>query len=274
MKSLKYIQLLFIGLMFFISCEEDTFIKDIENSPNIAGFENNRLSITEIADGEEYPYAVKVKVQGPTSDELSGDITVSISANAEASTAVEGTHFRIDDETITLTKENNYLGLVNITMLTEGIETPLDKSPVLVLETTQASGESNVIASGKPINVTLNYACPSELEGTYDVTTVRDDGATVVWTETINNTGVGQYLTNRFGLWDPPLNPTYGFPFSDVCGVITVSAHNLADTYSNQVYSHQPGMVDPETGVITIYYTIEFTAGNSTYTATYTPVSK
>jgi hypothetical protein len=45
----------------------------------------------------------------------------------------------------------------------------------------------------------------------------------------------------------------------------------LANTYSNAVWSHRPGEYNQETGVITLYYTIEFAAGNRTYTSIFTP---
>ena len=110
-----------------------------------------------------------MKVMGPTYRDISGDITITVAADAEASTAIEGTHFRLDASSITVSPGNNLLGLFTVTMLTDGIVTPLDKSPVLVLNVTAASGDPNVINSGKPISLTLNYACPSFLEETYDV---------------------------------------------------------------------------------------------------------
>jgi len=273
MRTFKYLFMIVLSMTLLNSCFEDPEIDlDLnDEGTNVAGFDDASLSFPAIADGEEYDFEVQVKVIGPTSMDLTSDITLSVEA-AEGSTAIEGTHYRIDNKDLTLTKANNYLGRVTVTMLTEGIETPLDELPVLLLGTTNVSGADNVTETGKPVNISFSYACPSFLAGTYNVETTRGDGAVGTWTETITETGVGEYLSEYVGLWDPPLNPDYGMKFTDVCDVITVPQQNLADMYSNQVYSHLPGSVNPETGVITINYTIEFSSGNSTYTAVYTPV--
>ena len=70
--------------------------------------------------------------------------------------------------------------------------------------------------------------------------------------------------------------PDQGFNFSDVCNTITVPAQDLAQGYySNDV--NQDGdagtsFVNPDTGVITIKYSIDFSSGARTYTNVYTPV--
>ncbi|MCB2194716.1 MAG: DUF4843 domain-containing protein [Bacteroidetes bacterium] len=275
MKNLKYILIFLLSIGIFNSCliDNETNVEDNDAGPNFAGFEDPFMIRTGIADGSEYAIAVKVKLTGPTHLDVTNDITVTIGVDQASSTAVEGTHYRIDNPTITLTAENNHLGLFELTMLTDGIVAPLDESPVVVLEVVSASGDNNVINNGKKIDITLNYACPSDLAGDYSVVTVRDDGAYNSWTETITEIGVGHYKTQYVGLWDTPLNPDYGFDFLDVCDKITVPLQDLAGgLYSNDVYGHAEGNVDPVTGVITIMYTIEFTAGNSEYTAVYTPL--
>lgn len=252
------------------SCFEDSDLDLNDQGYNVAGFENTTTTLPAIADGEEYDFEIKVKLIGPTVTEVTNDITFDVVVT-EGTTAVEGTHFRIDDPSVTLTKANDYLGTVTVTMLTEGIETPLETLPVLRLGTANVSGDDNVVETGKPVRITLAYACPSFLAGTYDVVTTQDaSGNSATWTEDIIETGIGEYLTTHVGLWGV-LNAEFGIIFTDVCDVITVPQHNLADTYSNQVYSHKPGFVDPETGVITIYYTIEPIDSWGTYTAVYTP---
>lgn len=273
MKNFKYILVIILSMGMLNSCliEDDTSLDLNSEGPNLAGFTNTQAAITEVADGTEYTYYVKMRLVGPTSMDETSDIEVTVAAD-DASTAIEGTHYRIDDYSVTLTKANNYLAELEVTMLTAGIETPLEESPKLILNVVEASGASNLVPNGKPIKITLNYACPSELQGTYDVVTTSSSGTTRAWTETITKIGVGKYLTQRVGTWDPPLNPNYGFEFTDVCSVITVPLQGLADMYSNDVYGHQAGFVDEETGVITIYYTIDFSSGAVEYTAVYTPI--
>ncbi len=272
MKRLKYIFLFLLAVSVFSACEEKTKETDlIADGINLAAFELSQQAVTEVADGTEYPFMVKMKVKGPSIPDLSGDITVTVAVDP-ASTAVEGTHFRIDSKTITIKEGENYLGLLPVTLLTQGIATPLAASPVLILKVTTASGNSKVTYSAKKTSITLNYACPSFLEGNYSVNTVSSSGGVFNANQTIVKLGVGQYLSQHVGTWNPPLNANYGFIFTDVCNVITVPQQNLADMYSNKVYSHKAGTVDPATGVMVIYYTIEFTAGNRTYTATFTPL--
>ena len=64
----------------------------------------------------------------------------------------------------------------------------------------------------------------------------------------------------------------FGIEFKDVCNTLTVPQHNLGHWYSNQTVGTKNGFVDPETGVITLYYTID--DGWRDFTAVYTPVSK
>jgi hypothetical protein len=275
MRKLKYLLMFILSMALFNSCFEDTTDLD-QNSegPNLAGFEKSSQLLAAIADGVEYPFEISMKVMGPTYRDISGDITITVAANAEASTAIEGTHFRLDASSIIVSPGNNLLGLFTVTMLTEGIVTPLDKSPVLVLNVTAASGDPNVINSGKPISLTLNYACPSFLEETYDVTTeyTAYDGTISIlnWTETMTETGIGTYRTERVGHWtQAQLGGTPGFTFTDVCGVLSIAGQNLVDLYSNWVEGTGAGSVDPATGDLYMEYSICTSTGCRYYKSTY-----
>ena len=260
--------------LMFLSCGEDeSMTKKLENGINVFTFLETTKGYSAIADGSEYTIDIKTKVTGPNMQDVSGPVTATMVVDTENSTAIEGVHYRIDNPDVTLTSEGDYLGISNVIMLTEGIATPLDKSPVLVLSFTNATGSSAVVGGSKKLNLTLNYSCPSSLEGTYDVFTTRDDGrGPYNWTESIQNIGVGEYLTEYVGTWNPPLNSDgYGFIFTDVCDVLTVPNQGLADIYSNAVYGASSGSIDPATGVLTISYVIEFSSGNVTYTSVYTP---
>lgn len=273
MRKLKYLIILVLSIGFLNSClvDEETTIQDNDKGQNVVTFELPRTLLSGIADGTEYTFPMKVKLVGPTVKDLKSSITVTISADP-SSTAIEGTHYRIDEPTIILTAANNYLGLVNVIMTTVGIETPLEENPILILKIASATGDSKVTNSGKMIEAEMNFACYSEFQGTYTVVTTSSSGTVRTWTETITKVDVEQYLTQRVGTWNPPLNPNYGFIFNNACNVISVPTQGLANIYSNEVWSHIPGEVNATTGVITIYYTIWFAAGNATYTAVYTPV--
>ena len=273
MRYLKYFSILIFSMLLVTSCFEDgPNLEDNALGNNVAGFANASQVCAGIADGvSTYTFKLKVKVTGPTMMDLTEDVTMTFGAN-DASTAISGTHYSITNSSVTLSAANNYLGEVEFTMLTAGIEAPLDESPVLVLEVTDATGPSNVVNSGKLMNVTLNYACFSNLAGTYDVETLRGDGGLRYWTETIKEIGIGTYLTQYVGTWDPPLNSSgYGFVFNDVCDVLTIPDQDLADMYSNDVRMLEAGTVDDETGVLEMSYTIEFSDGPFSYESTYTP---
>nr|WP_321451784.1 hypothetical protein [uncultured Carboxylicivirga sp.] len=272
MKRLNYIFITMIAVLLLSSCGEDeSLTKKIEGGTNLIGFTDVEQGYSGIADGTEYPIEVKMRIVGPSMAMTSGDYDAVIEVDA-SSTAIEGTHFRIDNPNITLKASEDYIGKITVTMLTDGIQTPLDESPVVVLKVKSVGGEASVIPNGKTLPLTLNYACPSFLEGDYLLEVTSSTGGYYTAEETIVKTGVGEYLTPSVGTWSSPLNAPNGLIFKDVCGVITVPNQDLAAMYSNATYGHKVGSVNSETGVITIYYTIEFSAGNREYTAVYTPL--
>lgn len=275
MKTLKYILILILGIGMFNSClfEEDNTLELNGQGTNLAGFDLSRTALAAIADGEDYVFNLKVKAFGPTSMDLNNEVTMTVAADPSSS-AKAGTHYRIDNPTVTLSPDNNFLAFLQVTMLTEGIETPLAESPELLLNVTQVSGDGNVVNSGKPIKITFNYACPSFLEGTYQVSTEYTgyDGSVTMldWTEDITNTGIGEYRTSRVGHWTPAdLGGTPGFTFTDVCGKLSVAGQNLVDTYSNWVEGTAFGSVDEATGNLYIEYSVCTDTGCRYYKSTY-----
>lgn len=275
MKTLKYILLFLLNVSLFNSCLIDnaTDIDLNDKGPNLAGFEQTRTTFAAIADGEEYKFDLKVKVAGPTWQEVTNGVTLTVSVDP-SSTAIQGKHFKLSNPTITLLPGNNMLGLLTFTMLTKGIQTPLDVSPVVVLKVTQVSGDSKVINSGKPISITLSYACPSFLDGNYNVTTIytATTGAvsTLKWTDVIKKTGIGEYRTSMVGHWSQAaLGGTPGFTFSDVCGQLSVPEQNLVDLYSNLVTGTAFGKADPVTGNLYIEYSVCASGACRYYKSTY-----
>ncbi|UMB61926.1 hypothetical protein MHL31_06960 [Lutibacter sp. A80] len=263
MKKIKYILIFMISFSFLTSCfDDETGLELNDEGNNVAGFTNTSENVSKIASGEEYLIDLKMKISGPTTLDLTSDITVTFAA-AEGSTAIEGVHYRIDNATTTLTKANNYLGYAQIVMLTDGIQAPLDgPSPILNLMATTTNGENKVVASGKAVTVTLNYACDSNLDGTYTETQeyyrLGAFQSSSTRTVTFTKTGVGEYRTSEVGHWtQADLGYTPGFTFYDVCGTISIPGQNLVDTYSNWVQGVSgASSVDPITGNIYMEYTI------------------
>lgn len=273
MKNLKYIFIFLLACLFFSACEEETReVYQISDGDNLVAFADNSTSFGFVADGREYDIDVKVGLTGPSVENVSGDIEVTFSVDT-SSTAQEGVHYVLPEGTFILSESDDYLGVFSLKMITEGIVTPLAESPVIVLNIAGASGSTDVIASGKSIEITLDYACNSSLAGMYDLVCTNEDGDMYTATEEINDAdGLGMYWTTTATTksWNAD-GGGYGVYFKDVCGTITVPSHILLNYYGNNVFGHSNGSVD-ENGVITIHYTVEFSAGNVKYTSVYTPV--
>jgi hypothetical protein len=279
MKTLKYIFILVLSLGALNSClvDQSTRYDANDDGPNLAGFADARTAFSFVSDGNEYGFTVRMKLIGPTSMDVTGDIVVTVAAD-ESSTAIANTHFRLPSTTITLKKADNYLALFPVTILTEGISAPLAKAPVLVLRVVSATGAENVINNGKKLEITLNYGCFSNLAGPYTLTIDRISTTGVPSQiirndEVITQTGVGTYRTTYVGHWtvDQMLPGTPGFTFTDVCNEITVSEQNLADYYANIVKGTAIGSVNPETGEIRIEYSVCYAGACNLYTCTYVP---
>ncbi len=276
MKTLKYILILFFSLGALNSClVDDTTRYDLnDDGPNLAGFTDARTAFSFVSDGNEYDFTVKVKLIGPTSMDVTEDIVLTIDSD-ESSTAIKNTHFVLPQPTITLKKSDNYLGVIPVKILTDGIIAPLATAPKLVLKAVSATGAENVINNGKKLEITLNYGCFSNLAGLYTLTIQRVSTlgvpSTIVRTdEVITQTGVGTYRTTYAGHWTPgQLGGTPGFTFTDVCNVLNVPEQNLVDLYSNIVEGTALGSVNPETGDIYIEYSVCYAGACNFYKATY-----
>jgi len=251
MKNLK-LAILALGVLFLGSCElfqDDTTLDLNSAGPNLASFEKENIVYSQVATGDEYTFDVFLKIKGPTSMDLTEDVTVTFDVD-DSSTAIEGTHYRINDSSVKLTKAGNYLGKLSVTMLTAGIVAPLPADPTIVLYA-KANG-TNVTGNGKPAKIKLVYGCLSHFEGTYDVTTEYTgyDGSvtTLNWTEEITKTGIEEYRTGRVGHWSvSSLGGNPGFTFYNKCDELSVPGQNLVDTYSNWVEGTATGSADGNT---------------------------
>jgi len=264
MKKIKFIALI-LSVTIFGSCdlfEKETILDANSEGSNLASFENANITYSQVATGDEYTFKVKMKVKGPTVMDMTNDVAVNLEIDA-ASTAVEGTHFRIENKSVSLTKANNYLAQFDVVMITTGIVAPLTADPTIVLNAKTTS--ANVVGSGKPTNIKLVYGCLSHFEGTYNVTTVLTDYDGTVynlapWTEDITKIGVEKYRTTRVGHWTvADLDGTPGYTFLNKCDALTVPGQNLVDLYGNWVQG--TGTVDDATGNIHMEYSICYPQG-------------
>lgn len=272
MKKILYILFIALGVTMVTSCDEaeEGLIGQIENGTNLINFFDNNISYGAVANGEEYQIEYEVFIQGPSTTDARGDVTVTVSVDG-SSTAVEGTHYRLDQNTLVLKESDDYRGIMTVTMLTEGIVTPLAVSPVLVLKMESATGADKVLATGKKQTIELSYACPSFLAGNYTVAISYEGKTDTYDDEVLVEVGLGIFQGTYVAKWGYLSGTPYGIEFKDVCGVATVPKQGLAGTYSNDVHGTKAGSVDPDTGVITIYYFADSGSGAYNYTAVYTP---
>lgn len=294
MKKLKYIIIFILSLGIFNSCliDDTTDLDQNDAGLNVVTFVRPVNNLTALANGDEYEFVLPINLVGPTSMDITSDIVVTFSPSAE-STAIEGTHYRIDNPTITLTDATNYLGKLTITIMTEGNTPPLDDSPefedyvapILMLDI-GTTGDARVDGSGKGGTFTINFIPPNPYAGVYDVVmyywhpTAGGD-----YPPSLTGTpygGIRNYqkellaITGRkcetgFAVWGD----------TDLCW-ITVSPDNsivyeVADTWSYDVSLGDPfnsanvSHFDPATGVIYLYYNYVGSGGARIFWETFTP---
>jgi hypothetical protein len=176
MKTLKYILILVLSLGAFNSClvDQSTRYDQNDDGVNLVTFETLTANYSVEANGNEYERFVKVKLVGPTSMFMTSDINVTVSVDP-SSTAEEGTHFMLNNPTFTLKKADNYLALLSLTILTEGNTPPMEDSPEfesyvapIMVFNISATGDPNVLGTGKLGKYTLAYTHPNPYAGDYD----------------------------------------------------------------------------------------------------------
>lgn len=119
----------------------------------------------------------------------------------------------------------------------------------------------------------ITVSCSSDLAGTYDLVTVRDNGPDAIFPgEVISEVSPGYYKTTSIYRWAVgSIAPDQGFNFIDVCGELTVPSQGLAQGYySNEVVGTEPGFVDSVTGDLKIFYSVDFASGAVNCIGTYT----
>ncbi len=165
---IKYLSILCVSLMF-TSClvEDDAPSDNNDKGPNLVGFLNSTVNASVAADGNTNDILMTVTFSGPTSTEFTGDFDVTISVDP-SSTAIEGTHFELTSNTLSLSASSNYIANLPLTILTAGIDPPLDENPVLTLNISEISDES-VVPNGRTssIDITIEYLCFSNVTGSY-----------------------------------------------------------------------------------------------------------
>ena len=272
MKKLTTYFMIFTLSLMVTSCVDDGADTDsFDEGPNIVGFSRSEINANALADGNTITVQAPVLVTGPTSANITNNVTVTVEIDP-SSTAIQGTHFEMDVNSLDLLKSNSLEGSLPITIITTGVVPPLAVAPVLVLNLKTTSEEGTVI-SGRTgqVSITINYLCFSNLAGNYAVRSTRDDGSS--WDqgiEAIVEVSSGYYKTITTGGWAAgTIAADQGFNFNDICNVLTVPDQGLAQNfYSNAVTGLDGGEVLAN-GDLVIKYKIDFSAGARDYSNSY-----
>jgi len=287
MRNIKYLLIFILSMALFNSCMDDTTDLDENgNGSNIVTFERVNANLTCTANGDEYDFQSRIKLVGPTSMDMTSDLSVTLTAN-EMSTAVEGVHYVIENQPITLTKSNNYLGLMDIVLMSEGNSPPAEGTPEyeayvapkLYLDIA-VSGDSKAAGSGKGGVFTLNFTAPNPYAGDYVSHVIYRHPSGGTYPDNIVSEGdfdktllavTGRKCETGFAVW----------PTTDICW-ITVNLDNsinfeVWDGWADEVKLGDPNdpskvsYFDPETGVIHLYYHYCRADGCRIFWETFTP---
>lgn len=287
MKKLLLLTVLSLG---FISCNDD---EPQAFGPNqtIVGFADDASTSSYLTDVTSEALNVPISLIGFANETLPGEVVVSWSIDP-SSTAVAGVEYVISGSQTAVISAGNTTGTANFTVYPTTLNPTTPKTIVINL-TTVVSNNAIVGDQYKQIVVTLQGVCNSQLQGNYTNSTFRPSNgntytfADEVWTK--NGGTIADYTANHVGQYfgatqtagsagTAQLAPAVAlFFFSDVCDQIKVNQHNLADAYTNIVTQSATqfgnSFADPDTGVVTIHYSVWFT--NNTverqFIGTYTP---
>ena len=287
MKKLLLLTVLSLG---FLSCNDD---EPQAFGPNqtIVGFADDASTSSYLTDVTSEALNVPISLIGFANETLPGEVVVSWSIDP-SSTAVSGVEYTITGSQTAVISAGNTTGTANFVVYPTTLNPATPKTIVINL-TTVVSNNAIVGEQYKQVVVTLQGVCNSQLQGNYTNSTFRpSNGATYtfadeVWTK--NGGTIADYTANHVGQYfgatqgagsagTAQLAPAVAlFFFSDVCDQIKVNQHNLADAYTNIVTQSATqfgnSFADPDTGVVTIHYSVWFT--NNTverqFIGTYTP---
>lgn len=148
-----------VGLLMvlaLVSCDAilDQDETDFGTGSNTVGFESGFTTLKAVADGQTVSSGIPIIIQGPSVSKLKGDVTVLVNLDP-SSTAIEGVHYTLDSNNIVLSPSSSSLspsgagvrleGTLPVTIITAGIQPPLDTPPVLNFTITGISSSENVV---------------------------------------------------------------------------------------------------------------------------------
>lgn len=289
MKKIKYFLFLILSMSLLTSCFDDnTGLELNDKGPNVVTFDRIVDNLTGVAEtgGAEYTFMKKIRVVGPTVSELTSDIIVDVE-EADGTTA-DGTMYHINNLPLTLTAHDNYLGLISITLTTLGNEPPAEGTPEydayvapqLNLQLV-ATGDANVVASGKIGKFTLNFTPRNPWAGDYATHVIYRHPSAGTYPDNISSEG--DYDKPLTGITANKSEVGYGFAvWEGDLSWITVNKDNtinylVADTWPYDVKMGDPNRpdlishYDPADGKLYLYYHYTGAGGDRIFWEVFTP---
>lgn len=268
---IKSISLLAVMSVCLSSCilDDEAFVDDFNDLPNFSKFNDKTKNVSAVATGDDVLFPVVLNVTGPTMENVNEDVTVTIAVDAAASTAIEGTHYTLDQLSVTLKSSENYIGSIPLTVITNGIVPPLAENPILTLKIVSTTG-NGVISSDSTVTLQIVYQCFADLTGNYVIT---NDFCSPNMTGTIAQNPDGSwFLSSADGWFLGTCTGNDGLAnfgnITELCGDILPS--NDLEYGDLPIGTITGGTWDSVNGILTMTHTEAFfTNGPYAWTSTY-----
>jgi hypothetical protein len=270
MKTFKILTIIILSSLVLGSClvDQTDYMDKNDQGPNLYGFLNASMNATITADGNTKDISIPISVYGPTSNEITSDITTSVVVD-HSSTAIEGVHYEFATSSVTFSPSNSLFTNLEITLLSEGIDAPAEFHLVLKLG---ESSDPNVKASGKKgsIDIAIKYLCFSNLAGNYTNPDAPECNQSDPVTLTLLS--AGRYYVSSMTGYNWTSGNCIGYNIIDNCGDLYYDGGDLEDNgYSGGPTDDVRGHVN-EDGSFTFKCMLVETDYEAT--STYTPVTK
>ncbi|MCK7591945.1 hypothetical protein M0G43_15260 [Subsaxibacter sp. CAU 1640] len=166
---IKYFGILCLSFMMTSCLVDDSAPSDNnDEGPNLVGFTSSTVNASVVADGSTSQVMLPVTFSGPTAASFPSEFTATIAVDP-SSTAIEGVHYTLSSTSVTMSPDSNFIATFPITIITDGIDPPLDPAPVLKLNIVDISN-SSIVPNGRTssISVRIEYLCYSDITGKYE----------------------------------------------------------------------------------------------------------
>ncbi len=238
-------------MVFSLGCTEERDVLNVDFDTK-AHFTESEVTFRPLFTqaGQVERESVEVTLLGSAS---SSAIDLNVAVDTEASTAVEGVHYQLITENVSI-PAGEYSAPIAFDILLDGFESSDDLRSLVI--TISGAATEGVAAKNTSIEITLGYSCISDIPlGTY----IESESGTEVEL-TRNEDGVYVLSNMNFRFYNPAYGDVPGY-FTDTCnqlelqGVPVESAYNIAWIGS--------GSYNPEDG------SLSFTRADATYNPDY-----